>query len=73
MNFSSLSLFPGLHQKSKQFAVIGLGRFGRAVCQSLHQAGYEVLGADVNEKLVAEALVDQIADHSLRTWTPQKP
>ncbi len=65
VNLSSLSLFPNLRRKAQQFAVIGLGRFGRAVCQSLHQSGHEVLGADVNEKLVAEALADQIADHAL--------
>lgn len=65
MNLSPLSLIPNLRQKGQQFAVIGLGRFGRAVCESLHQSGYEVLGADVNEKLVAEALADQIADHAL--------
>ena len=35
----------------RQFAVIGLGRFGRAVCETLHRAGYEVLGTDIDEKI----------------------
>lgn len=33
----------------KQFAVIGLGRFGAAVAQTLAEAGYEVLGVDLLE------------------------
>ncbi len=66
MNLSSLSFFQGRQSKSQQFAVIGLGRFGRAVCESLHHSGYEVLGADVDEKLVAGALSSQIAAHALQ-------
>ncbi|PZD74297.1 Ktr system potassium uptake protein A [Acaryochloris thomasi RCC1774] len=66
MNLSSFSFLQGLQPKNQQFAVIGLGRFGRAVCESLHHSGYEVLGADVDEKLVAEALSCQIAAHALQ-------
>lgn len=65
MNLSSLSLFSGLKQKNHQFAVIGLGRFGRAACQTLHQAGYEVLGTDIDEKRVTEVLNNQWAAHVL--------
>ncbi|HEY8394367.1 MAG TPA: TrkA family potassium uptake protein [Thermaerobacter sp.] len=36
----------------REFAVIGLGRFGRSVCQTLYEMGYSVLGVDVNEELV---------------------
>lgn len=34
------------------FAVIGLGRFGLSVCQSLVAAGQEVLAIDNNEELI---------------------
>jgi trk system potassium uptake protein len=66
VNFSSFSLIKNLNKSSKQFAVIGLGRFGRAVCQTLHEQGYEVLGTDIDEKLVADALNSKIAVHTLQ-------
>jgi len=66
VNLSSLSFFRSLRKDNQQFAVIGLGRFGRAVCSTLHRLGYEVLGTDVDEKSVAHVLTDQIADHALQ-------
>ena len=30
----------------KQFAVIGLGKFGSSVAKTLYQAGYEVIAVD---------------------------
>ena len=68
MNLSSLSFFRSLRldKNRKQFAVIGLGRFGRAVCASLHNTGYEVLGIDSNEHRVGKVLTDQIAAHALQ-------
>ncbi|RXI98610.1 TrkA family potassium uptake protein [Anaerobacillus alkaliphilus] len=36
----------------KQFAVIGLGRFGGSVCRELYQMGHEVLAIDTNEDRV---------------------
>ncbi|RTZ18068.1 TrkA family potassium uptake protein [Vibrio aquaticus] len=39
----------------KQFAVIGLGRFGLSVCQELQQAGAEVLAIDIDEERVRSA------------------
>ncbi|OIJ17015.1 potassium transporter Trk [Anaerobacillus alkalilacustris] len=36
----------------KQFAVIGLGRFGGSVCKELYTMGHEVLAIDVNEERV---------------------
>ncbi|WP_120513144.1 potassium channel family protein [Photobacterium salinisoli] len=44
--------------ESKQVAVIGLGRFGMALCYELNQQGAEVLAIDINEDLVRKA-----ADH----------
>lgn len=63
MNLSSLSFFGSLrsNRPSKQFAVIGLGRFGRAVCQTLHTSGFEVMGIDSDEKRVAQLLSDNLA------------
>ncbi len=55
-----------LRKENHQFAVIGLGRFGRAVCSSLHQMGYEVLGTDIDEKLVTQVLTQKIAAHAIQ-------
>lgn len=38
----------------KQFAVIGLGRFGLAVCKELQDAGSQVLAVDIDEVRVRE-------------------
>ena len=39
----------------KQFAVIGLGRFGLSVCKELQTSGAQVLAVDINEERVKEA------------------
>ncbi|WP_286676281.1 potassium channel family protein [Peribacillus asahii] len=39
----------------KQYAVIGLGRFGTSVARRLYEAGQEVLGIDANEEKVEDA------------------
>lgn len=41
-----------MKKKSKQFAVIGLGRFGKSVARTLVKMGYEVLAVDVSEERV---------------------
>jgi K+ transport systems, NAD-binding component len=38
----------------KQFAVIGLGRFGSSVARTLTQMGYDVLAIDSDENKVEE-------------------
>lgn len=38
-------------KNNKQFAVIGLGRFGRAVVETLVASGYDVMGCDKIWKL----------------------
>ncbi|MEB3335895.1 MAG: TrkA family potassium uptake protein [Leptolyngbyaceae bacterium] len=59
---SSIKFFRNLRADQKhQFAVIGLGRFGRAVCSTLHHSGHEVMAVDMNEKSVAKVLTDKIA------------
>ncbi|MFN7861133.1 MAG: NAD-binding protein, partial [Pseudanabaena sp.] len=52
MDISSLSFFRSLRPENKQFAVIGLGRFGRSVCFTLDRLGLEVLAADKDEERV---------------------
>ncbi|PRO66515.1 potassium channel family protein [Alkalicoccus urumqiensis] len=45
------------HRKQKQkrqFAVIGLGRFGGSVCRELHSMGHEVMAIDMNREKVEE-------------------
>lgn len=66
MNLSNLNFFRSLRKNNQQFAVIGLGRFGRAVCTTLHNLGYEVLATDIEEKRVCQALTDQIATHAVQ-------
>ncbi|HWL23821.1 MAG TPA: NAD-binding protein, partial [Ureibacillus sp.] len=39
----------------KQYAVIGLGRFGTSIARRLYEAGQEVLGIDANEEKVEDA------------------
>jgi trk system potassium uptake protein TrkA len=71
VNLSSLSFFRSLRSENRQFAVIGLGRFGRAVCLTLHGLGYEVLAVDSDEKKVNQALNDQIASHAVQLDTTE--
>ncbi|NJN21404.1 MAG: TrkA family potassium uptake protein [Leptolyngbya sp. RL_3_1] len=71
MNLSSLGFFRNLRPPNRQFAVIGLGRFGRAVCATLNSLGYEVLGIDTNEQRVVQALTDEIAAHALQLDSTQ--
>ncbi|MGG3871987.1 potassium channel family protein [Brevibacillus laterosporus] len=39
---------------SKQFAVIGMGRFGSSVAHALYEMGYEVMGIDEDEERINE-------------------
>lgn len=60
-------LFQGFwRSENRQFAVIGLGRFGRAVCQKLHDLGYEVMGTDIDEKLIAQVTTDRIVSQAVQ-------
>lgn len=52
-----------MSKSRKQIAVIGLGRFGRSVCRTLHQQGHEVLGIDAAEEETRSAQADEIATH----------
>ena len=47
----------------KEFAVIGLGRFGGSICRTLAQQGIEVMGIDINEDRVNE--YSMIASHAV--------
>ncbi|MCL4440586.1 MAG: NAD-binding protein, partial [Firmicutes bacterium] len=56
----------------KQFAVIGLGRFGTSVAITLSKMGYEVLALDSDEERVNEIIeevthgvqIDALDDHA---------
>lgn len=65
MDLSSWNLLANIKGETRQFAVIGLGRFGRAVCSTLHNLGYEVLAIDREEKRVNQVLLDKIASHAV--------
>lgn len=49
--------------KKKEFAVIGLGRFGGSICRELSQLGMEVMAIDVDEDRVNE--FSNIASHAV--------
>jgi trk system potassium uptake protein TrkA len=66
VNFSSINFFQKQRSENQHFAVVGLGRFGRSVCSTLHKLGYQVLGTDIDERRVAQALTDQIVDHAVQ-------
>ncbi len=59
----------------KQFVVIGLGRFGSAVANTLYNMGYEVMGIDISEERTQNAKdftthavqVDAIDENSLKS------
>ena len=66
MKLKSLNFLNISRPENRQFAVIGLGRFGRAVCETLHRMGHEVIGTDIDEKVVAQVLAEKIAAHSIQ-------
>lgn len=53
----------GFIVKKKDFAVIGLGRFGGSICKTLAEQGKEVLAVDKNEERVNEFAT--IASHAV--------
>ncbi|MCU0532591.1 MAG: TrkA family potassium uptake protein [Hydrococcus sp. Prado102] len=62
----SINLLGKLRHENRQFAVIGLGRFGRAVAQTLCKMGYDVLGTDRDEKIVAQVLSERIVANAIQ-------
>jgi trk system potassium uptake protein len=63
----ALKFFQNLKSNNKrQFAVIGLGRFGRALCETLHRSGYEVLGTDIDGKRVTDILSAGAVAHAIQ-------
>jgi trk system potassium uptake protein len=62
----SIKLLGNLRKENRQFAVIGLGRFGRAVAQKLCKLGYDVLGTDRDEKIVAQVLAERIVANAIQ-------
>ncbi|SPT92579.1 potassium uptake protein [Bacillus subtilis] len=47
----------------KEFAVIGLGRFGGSICKALSEEGVEVMAMDIDEDKVNEYA--KIASHAV--------
>lgn len=50
-------------KKEKEFAVIGLGRFGGSICRELAQLGMEVMAIDSDEDKINEFA--NIASHAV--------
>lgn len=67
-------MFTPSRTKRKEFAVIGLGRFGRAVVRTLNEKGYSVLGIDkdtatvqyISESCTQAVVVDSTSEESLK-------
>lgn len=55
--------------RRKQFAVIGLGRFGGSVCQTLQQLGHEVLGIDESAETVRHMQSEECCTHVVQADT----
>lgn len=63
------------NNKRKEFAVIGLGRFGRAVVRTLGEKGYSVLGIDqdatrvqyISESCTQAVVLDSTNEDSLKS------
>jgi trk system potassium uptake protein TrkA len=66
VNFKTFDFLSSFRKPSQQFAVIGLGRFGRAVCETLHRMGHEVLGTDIEQKYVSQVLNEKIVSHAIQ-------
>lgn len=49
--------------KKKSFAVIGLGRFGKSVCEELIKQGVDVLAIDISEDAIKE--IQNVASHAM--------
>ncbi len=49
----------------KQYLVVGLGRFGSSVAETLYKAGESVLAIDVDEDIIQEAVNNDIVDNAV--------
>ncbi len=49
----------------KQFIVIGLGRFGTSIAQTLYNAGENILAIDENEEMVQEIVDNEIVSNAV--------
>ncbi len=50
--------------KNKQFAVIGIGRFGESLVKELTHLGYEVMAIDIDEEKINDTV--EIATHAVQ-------
>jgi len=56
-----------MNNKNKQFAVIGLGRFGSSIATTLFKLGYEVLAIDSDEEQVQKS--SELVTHVIQADT----
>lgn len=56
-----------MNNKNKQFAVIGLGRFGSSIATALFKLGYEVLAIDTDEEQVQKS--SELVTHVIQADT----
>lgn len=49
----------------KQFLVIGLGRFGSSIAQTLYESNEEVLAIDIENELVQEKINNQMVENAI--------
>lgn len=63
---SPIRFLSNIRRDPHQVAVVGLGRFGRSVCSELHRMGYEVMGADRDDGLVAKVLTEKMVSRAIQ-------
>ena len=49
----------------REYLVVGLGRFGTSIAQTLYESNEEVLAIDVDEELIQEAINGNIVDNAV--------
>ncbi|STO31262.1 Ktr system potassium uptake protein A [Fusobacterium necrogenes] len=50
----------------KQYLVVGLGRFGTSVAQTLYESNEEILAIDIDEEKVQDCINENIVDNAIR-------
>ncbi|MDX1977501.1 MAG: TrkA family potassium uptake protein [Pseudanabaenaceae cyanobacterium bins.68] len=64
-----MNIFRRKSLDNRHFAVLGLGRFGKSVCKTLLEGGFEVLGVDRNESLVDHVIAEHPSMHCVQVDT----
>ncbi|MDR2338416.1 MAG: TrkA family potassium uptake protein [Deltaproteobacteria bacterium] len=53
-------------EPKKEFVVIGLGRFGYSICETLYEYGESILAIDTDYKKIQKIVTDKIVSHAVQ-------